>query len=42
VTTLADLDDAIEQYHLAAGEFVKGNPEPFKLMFSPPGRPDPR
>jgi ketosteroid isomerase-like protein len=31
----ADAVDAlIEQYHLALGEFVKGNPEPVKQLFS--------
>lgn len=34
MTSLDELDDAVEQYHLAAGEFVKGNPEPYKRMFS--------
>jgi hypothetical protein len=29
-----DLDEVVEQYHLAAGEFVKGNPEPAKKPFS--------
>ena len=29
-----DLDEVIEQYNLALGEFVKGNPEPVKQMFS--------
>ena len=29
-----DLDEVVEQYHLAAGEFVKGNPEPAKKLFS--------
>ncbi len=29
-----DFDQAIERYHQAASEFVKGNPEPYKLMFS--------
>ena len=29
-----DFDQAIEHYHQAANEFVKGNPEPYKLMFS--------
>jgi ketosteroid isomerase-like protein len=29
-----DFDAVIEQYHLALGEFVKGNPEPAKMMFS--------
>jgi ketosteroid isomerase-like protein len=30
----ADLDEVVEQYHLAIGEFMKGNPEPAKRMFS--------
>lgn len=34
VAALDDLDVAVEQYHRAAGEFVKGNPEPYKMMFS--------
>src|SRR5712692_6480821 len=29
-----DFDTVVEQYHLALGEFVKGNPEPVKMMFS--------
>ena len=29
-----DFDTVVEQYHLALGEFVKGNPEPAKMMFS--------
>ncbi|MDP9295067.1 MAG: nuclear transport factor 2 family protein [Actinomycetota bacterium] len=29
-----DLDVVVERYHLAAAEFVKGNPEPYKMMFS--------
>jgi hypothetical protein len=29
-----DLDEVVEQYHLAADEFVKGNPEPAKELFS--------
>lgn len=31
---MLDLDAAVEQYHLAAGEFLKGNPEPYKKLFS--------
>jgi hypothetical protein len=27
-----DLDELIEQFHLAQGEFVKGNPEPCKRL----------
>ena len=27
-------DEVIEQFHLAQGEFVKGNPEPVKQLFS--------
>ncbi len=30
----SDFDAVVEQYHLAAGEFLKGNPEPYKKMFS--------
>jgi len=29
-----DLDEVIEHYHRAAAEFVKGNPEPYKMVFS--------
>ena len=29
-----DFDEAVEHYHRAAGEFVKGNPEPYKMVFS--------
>ena len=29
-----DVDEVVEQYHLAQGEFVKGNPEPAKKLFS--------
>ena len=29
-----DLDEVIEQYHLALGEFLKGNPDPLKMMYS--------
>ena len=34
MSTVDDLDQAIEQFHLAQGEFVKGNPEPCKKLFS--------
>ncbi len=30
-----DLDEVLEQFHLAQGEFAKGNPEPCKGYFSP-------
>lgn len=30
----SDFDAVVEQYHLAAGEFLKGNPEPYKKLFS--------
>jgi ketosteroid isomerase-like protein len=30
----ADLDHVIEQYHRAAGEFVRGNPRPIQLLFT--------
>jgi ketosteroid isomerase-like protein len=29
-----EIDEAIEQFHLAQGEFVKGNPEPVKKLYS--------
>jgi ketosteroid isomerase-like protein len=30
----SEFDDALTQYHRAATDFVKGNPEPYKKMFS--------
>jgi hypothetical protein len=29
-----DVDEVVEQYHLALGECVKGEPEPLKMMYS--------
>ena len=29
-----DVDELIEQYHLALGEFMKGNPQPAKTLWS--------
>jgi len=29
-----DVDNLIKQFHLALGEFLKGNPEPVKKLFS--------
>ncbi|SRR6266571_1340616 len=29
-----DFDEVVEQCHLALGEFVKGNPEPYKMVYS--------
>ena len=29
-----DLDEVVEQSHLALGEIVKGNPEPLKMVYS--------
>ncbi len=29
-----EFDEVIEQYHLALGEFLKGNSEPLKMMYS--------
>ena len=29
-----DVDQLIEQYQLALGEFVKGNPEPVQKLYS--------
>jgi ketosteroid isomerase-like protein len=34
MATVDDLDEVIEQYHLALAEFMKGNPEPVKQIFS--------
>src|SRR5215204_801916 len=34
MSAVDDLDEVIEQYQLALGEFVKGNPEPAKKLFS--------
>ena len=34
MTALDDLHVALDRYHLAASEFVKGNPAPYKLVFS--------
>jgi hypothetical protein len=34
MTAEDDADRLIEQYHLALGEFVKGNPKPVKELFS--------
>ena len=34
MTTVEDLDQVIERCQLALGEFVKGDPEPMKEMFS--------
>jgi hypothetical protein len=29
-----DVDELIEQYHLATGKFLKGNPDPVKKLLS--------
>ncbi len=34
MTAVDDVDDLIEQYHQALDEFLKGNPEPVKQLFS--------
>ena len=34
VATAEELDEVIEQSHLALGEFAKGNPEPLKNIYS--------
>jgi ketosteroid isomerase-like protein len=34
MTAVDDLDVAIEQFHRAAAEFIKGDPEPYKRLFS--------
>jgi len=34
MSTVDDVDQLIEQYHLGGDEFLKGNPEPFKELWS--------
>ena len=34
MSTVDDLDHAIERYHLVAAEFIKGNAEPYEEVFS--------
>jgi ketosteroid isomerase-like protein len=34
MATVDDVDELIEQYHLALGELVNGNPEPLKEIYS--------
>ncbi len=34
MATVDDVDQLIEQYHLALDEFIKGNPEPVQMLFS--------
>ena len=34
MSAVDDADKVLEQYQLATAEFVKGNPEPYKKMFS--------
>src|SRR3712207_4735555 len=34
MSAVDDVDELIEQFHLAQGEVVKGNPEPAKRLFS--------
>ena len=34
MAALDDVDELIERYHRAQGEFLKGNPEPVKELFS--------
>jgi ketosteroid isomerase-like protein len=34
VSAVDDLDEVIEQWHLASDEFLKGNPEPVKKLWS--------
>jgi ketosteroid isomerase-like protein len=34
MSAVDDVDKVIEQYQLATAEFVKGNPEPYKMIFS--------
>ena len=34
MSAVAEVDELIERYHLALGEFMKGNPEPAKRLWS--------
>ena len=34
MATVDDVDEVVEQYHLALGEFVKGVAELLKMMYS--------
>ena len=34
MAAVEDVDEVLEQYHLAAEEFIKGDPEPYKMVFS--------
>ena len=34
MAAIEDLSSALEQYHSAAAEFIKGNPQPYKMVFS--------
>jgi ketosteroid isomerase-like protein len=34
MSAVDDVDAVAEQYSLAAAEFIKGNPEPYKMVFS--------
>jgi ketosteroid isomerase-like protein len=34
MSAVDDIDEVLEQYHLAVAEFIKGNPEPYKMVFS--------
>jgi hypothetical protein len=34
MSAVDDVDELIEQFHLAQGEFVKGNTEPVKRLLS--------
>ena len=34
MSAVAEVDELIEQYHLAIDEFMKGNPEPVQKLFS--------
>ncbi len=34
MSAVDDVDQVIEQYQLATAEFLKGNPEPYKMVYS--------
>jgi hypothetical protein len=34
MAAVSDVEEVVKQYHLALGEFMKGNPEPAQKLFS--------
>jgi hypothetical protein len=42
MTAVDDVDQLIEQFHLASNEFLKGNPRAYEGPLLPSGRRQPR